>query len=326
MIFLGVFLLLSLIFWLIFGRICFVGAHGRRKSRIIERNDLCGGGGRALPSGTLEFVRGCRYRLDEMSSEIVYITSDDGLRLCGRLIEHTEARGLVIFAHGYHSSCRRDLAVQIKAVYDAGFSVLTIYQRAHGLSEGKYITFGIKERYDVLRWSEYAAARYPDLPIALFGLSMGGATVMMTSDLPLPRSVRCVISDCGFTSPREIISNTLRYKRKIIVYPTIWFMEFWAHILAKFRYRDASAIDALSSSRLPVLIIHGEEDRYVPTEMSLRNAEAAGERAELFTVPVAKHGQSVYFDPDGYCQRVRDFLEKHIGDGALLVRSESTAI
>ena len=304
-------IILSLLFWFVFGHICFSNACRRRRSRISERNDFCGGG--EISEDVKQRVRGCRRWIDEAEYEPLYITSRDGLRLFAKLITHKDgAFGTVIFVHGYHSSVRRDLAVQVKAAYDAGYNVLMLFHRSHGISEGKYICFGAKERYDVLLWSEYIADRFEGMPIALFGLSMGAATVMMASELELPENVRCIIADCGFTSPREIIANTLRYKHKIMVYPTIFFMNFWGILLAKFNFNEVSTLKTLENNTRPLLLIHGASDAYVPTEMSRKNARVCSELAELYVVEGAKHAQSVYFETEEYLRREVEFLGKYM--------------
>ena len=300
-----------LTFWFIFGYICFSNACARRKSRIAERNDFCGG--KNIPEDTKRRIRECRQWLDGLEYEAVCIDSTDGLRLCGRLfLQKDKPKGTVIFVHGYHSSVRRDLALQVRCAYDEGYNILMIYHRSHGRSEGRYICFGARERYDLLLWAEYVANRFKSLPIALFGLSMGAATVMMSAALKLPAEVKCLIADCGFTSPREIIANTLRYKHKIIVYPTIFFMNFWSIVLAKFNFNEVSTLDTLKRNTRPILLIHGEEDAYVPTEMSRKNALVCPELTELYTVPSAKHAQAVYFDTEEYLSRERTFLNENM--------------
>ncbi|MBQ8849145.1 MAG: alpha/beta hydrolase [Clostridia bacterium] len=311
MVIFSVIVILILLFWFTFGYVCFSSANRRRKSRISERNDFCGGGD--IPEASKRKLKECRNWIDESRYEPIYITSKDGKRLFSKLIaQDGEAKGTVIFVHGYHSSARRDLAIQAKSAYDGGYNILLICHRAHGISEGKYICFGAKERWDVLLWTEYINNRFPSLPIALFGLSMGAATVMMASELSLPESVACILADCGFTSPREIIGNTLRYKHKIIIYPTIFFMNFWSILLAKFNYNEISTLKTLTNNTRPLLLIHGERDAYVPTEMSRRNAEVRPELTELFTVPEAKHAQAVYFDTDGYVKKELEFLDRNM--------------
>jgi fermentation-respiration switch protein FrsA (DUF1100 family) len=190
---------------------------------------------------------------------------------------------------------------------------MLIDQRAHGDSEGKYICYGVKEHKDALLWREKAREIYGnEIPMALFGLSMGGASVLMASSLNLPQSVRAVISDCGFSSPWEIIARTLRRTYKIYPYPAIYFMNFWARTLAGFDFRECSVEDAMKASSLPILLIHGAEDLFVPTEMSIRAKEAFPERTELLLVKGARHGQAILFETEEYLNSLEAFIEKHL--------------
>ena len=141
---------------------------------------------------------------------------------------------------------------------------------------------------------------------------MGAATVMMASELSLPDEVRAVVADCGFTTPWEIIRRTLRRKHKILPYPVIFFMNFWSRILAHFDYRSVSTEKSLQKTALPIFLIHGSEDLYVPCRMSERNAAAAKEKAEIFIAKGARHSQSVLFFPEEYLTRLLAFLEKHL--------------
>lgn len=295
----------------VFGFFCFQNACGRRKKDRSGLDEDC----ESLPipqSAKSALIRD-RAWLDSVYAKEVCTTSRDGLRLCGRLIAHPESsKGTVIFSHGYHSSCRRDLSIQAHAVYDSGYDVLLISNRAHGESEGKYICFGAIERTDIVCWAEYIRELREARPIALMGLSMGAATVLMASDAELCDEVRCIIADCPFTSPAEIITNTLAHRRRIIPYPTVYFMNFWSRILAKFDYFGISVLSCVKKNSRPILIIHGKEDRYVPTEMSYRIADADPAHVQLMIVPEARHAQAVYFDTDGYIGRVLEFLENNM--------------
>ena len=191
-----------------------------------------------------------------------------------------------------------------------GWGILLIDQRGHGGSDGKSITLGVRERYDALAWARYAAQRFgPDTPLVLMGISMGGATVLMASDLPLPPSVRGIIADCGFSSPREMILWELESAGKSrALYPLV---RLSARIFAGFDPESAAAEDALARTNLPVLLIHGETDRYVPCTMSRKNFSACGSAVkELVMIPDAGHGLSVYRDPETYRRAVTDFCRK----------------
>ena len=300
-----------LLFYISFGLFGFVSTCKKRKSDETEKDDFCGG--KVIPPYAEKALRECRAWYDSAEGEDVYISSKDRLMLYGRLITHHEgSRGLVIFFHGFHSSCRRDLAIQIEGIYNDGYDVLCASQRGHGKSGGRFLCFGVKERYDVLSWCNYAIERFGNIPMALMGLSMGGATVNMASALPLPENVRCIIDDCGFTSPMAITVNTLMHKNKIPPYPFVFFMDLWCILLAGYRLGQVSTLRTLKENTRPLLIIHGELDTYVPTEMSRKNATVREELTELVIIPEAKHAQSVYYDRDGYIRKVTEFLGKHM--------------
>ena len=296
-----------------FSYVCFLNACGRQKKPKTEQREL--GGLQEIPAPVKELLPKCRQWLDEASSETVTVESKDGLILSGQLFTTPgEAKGIVLLFHGYHSSCRRDLAIQAKALYDTGYHVLLVSQRAHGKSQGKYICFGVKERWDVGAWCCLARRRFGDLPIGLMGLSMGAATVLMAAGTKLPSQVRCVVGDCGFTTPWAITLRALQYRHKIYPYPVIYFMNYWCRILAGYDYRDASVPEALKQSKLPVLLIHGEGDLYVPADMSRESAAVDPERIELLLIPKATHAQAIFYDPEQYLSRMLRFFDRHMTD------------
>ncbi len=299
------------LFFFIFGLCCFFHANRRRKHYPADRHEH--GGGEGIPDDGLTLLRQSRAWFDAAPFESVSVTSHDGLRLVGQLLRSSgEAKGVVLCFHGYHSSCRRDLSIQAMQLHTAGYHLILASQRSHGESEGTYICFGAKEHLDVKSWCCLACQRFPDLPIALMGLSMGAATVLMSANTSLPPQVRGIIADCGFTSPWEIIWRTLRRKHKIPPFPVIYFMNHWSRLLAKFDYREISSLSIIPKTELPILLIHGEEDLYVPCEMSRRVAQARLENTELLLVPHAKHAQAIFYAPEAYENTVLSFLSKHL--------------
>ena len=83
---------------------------------------------------------------------------------------------------------------------EMGFTVLMPGLRGHGESTGHYIGMGWHNRLDMLRWIDEIVRDDPEAEIVLFGISMGGATVMMTSGEALPPNVKVIVEDCGYTS------------------------------------------------------------------------------------------------------------------------------
>lgn len=247
---------------------------------------------------------------DEIPYESVYITSYDGLQLFGRYYHVRDGAPLQIQMHGYRGTAMRDLCGGNKLAREAGLNTLVVDQRAHGRSQGRVITMGVKERQDCLSWARYAAARFgPETPMTLVGVSMGAATVLMASDLPLPENVRGIIADCPYSSPEAIIWDVLG---KMGLSPGLFYplLSLAARVYGDFRPEAASALESVKRTKLPILLIHGEDDRLVPCEMSRDLAAAGGDKVTLATFPGAGHGLSYIADQARYAALVTDFLAK----------------
>ena len=246
--------------------------------------------------------------MDETPCEDISIHSHDGLTLWGRYYHTRDGAPLQILFHGYRSLALRDCAGMFILAKKMGFNVLAVDQRSHGRSQGKAITFGIKEQYDCAKWVEYAANRFgKDMPIILSGLSMGAATVIMASEMELPGNVCCVIADCPFSSPKTIIRKVCRDRGfpEKLVYP---FIAAGARLFGGFSLESGSAQDSVTRSRLPILLLHGEADRFVPCEMSRSIHASCASPSQLHTFPEAGHCLCYMIDPLRYEDVVTRFL------------------
>ena len=244
--------------------------------------------------------------------EPVSIRSHDGLKLAGRYYHRKDGAPLIICFHGYRGTPIRDFAGGSLINLNAGYNVLMIYERAHGESEGHAITFGIEERKDVLSWIEYAVDRFgPDVKILLNGISMGAATVLMASGLPLPSNVKGIVADCPYTSPRAIIRKVCREDLGIPALPAWPFLLLGARLFGHFRLNTAAdASRAVKRSPVPILLIHGDDDRFVPLSMSLEIARSNPGKIDLQIFHGAGHGISYLTDPVRYEETVLKFYRK----------------
>ena len=245
--------------------------------------------------------------MDRAAAEEVSIRSYDGLLLKGRYYHTNNAAPVLILFHGYRSHPLRDCAGAYMLGKKMGFNVLAADQRAHCKSGGRVITFGICERYDCVSWAEYIAHRFPDSPILLAGLSMGAATVLMASELQLPENVCAIIADCPYSSPGGIIRKVCT-DRKIphrLAYP---FIRIGARVFGGFSIQKCTAENAVKRAAVPILLIHGEDDRFVPCHMSRAIHRANPDLIQLHTFPGAGHGLCYMTDPLRYEQIIARFL------------------
>ena len=136
----------------------------------------------------------------EQEPEQLFVESYDGKRLHAQLLRTEDAVGTILLFHGYRSSWNVDFSASLLFYRSLGYNLLLVDQRAHQGSEGTFLTFGAKERYDVISWVTYLGQKLGQAhPLFLGGLSRGATTVLLASCFEFPANVRGVIADCGFT-------------------------------------------------------------------------------------------------------------------------------
>ena len=255
------------------------------------------------------FDNGIKY-LDTIQSERVYTESFDGLRLAASYYNNNSDTTILLF-HGYRSDGRFDFACVVKYYIDMGLNVLVVDQRANGESEGKLITFGIKERRDVVNWCHFVNEKYSPKNIFLSGVSMGATTVMMAANLELPNNIRGIIADCGFTAPPDIIKKVAREAFNINADPILPSLNILCKAFGKFSLYETSTTKALSESNIPIFFIHGKCDGFVPCEMTEISHKAASGEKYICLVENADHGISFLVDTDNIQRKISTFVKTH---------------
>lgn len=245
-----------------------------------------------------------------MPRKPVEIRSHDGLRLAGYFYEYEKGAPIEILFHGYRGNAERDLSGGVARCFSLGHSVLIVDQRAAGQSEGNIITFGVLESRDCLAWTRFVVENIDkDAKIVIGGISMGAATVLMASTYDLPENVVGVLADCGYTSAREIIKKVIREMKlpADLLYP---FVKLGARIYGHFDLEEHSPIEAMKKSKLPVILLHGDSDDFVPHSMSLENFKACtSEKKRMVTISGAAHGLAFPADKEKYLSELHEFFD-----------------
>ena len=248
----------------------------------------------------------------ENPSTLVSIESDDGLKLSSEIFTNANSNNWVIAIHGYNGG-RHYMNNVAYQYYQHGYNILLPDLRANGDSEGKWIGMGYLDKKDIVNWIEYLIERYGDINIVLHGISMGGATVMMTSAEDLPANVKGLVEDCGYTSVWDIFEDELSYLYHLPAFPLLNLASGISKIKAGYSFKEASSLKAISKAKLPVLFIHGSEDTFVHTEMVHKVYDACNSTKEKLIVQGAGHGESYLRDPDLYFETTFNFLKKNCG-------------
>ena len=244
----------------------------------------------------------------------VFITSRDGLKLCAYLMEQEDpasARGTIVLVHGWRSHPAFDFSASWSYYLKKGLNVLAIHQRAHGKSAGKYICFGVKERFDLIDWVKFANERYgDDKKVIVSGISMGASTVLMAlGEDDLPANVVAATADCGFVSAWDEFSHVLHHSYHLPKFPLLYTTDLLSRAVADFPFRGYSTEESLQKARIPILIIHGLADTFVPPEHSRISAAACAAPYELIEIEGAGHGLSYLVDPQTVSAKLDAFID-----------------
>lgn len=242
--------------------------------------------------------------------EDIEITNID-TKLHGYFYEHKKSNKIIIFVHGYYSSGFNDIGVQNDLYEQLGTNLLIVDQRGCGQSGGPYTTFGLRERYDIREWIFYLDQRFKGKKdIYLSGISMGAATVLLTSGLfGLPPSVKGIIADSGYSRPSGIALHTgkkvVKFKPKILFFG----INTYCKIFAKFSMNETTVTkEVKKNTRIPVLFIHGTSDDFVPYNMSVKNYKACSAPKQFVKVDNATHCESMRYAPEIVYPAIRKFI------------------
>lgn len=239
--------------------------------------------------------------------------SFDGLKLVAReLPSKTPTDIWVVCIHGF-SGNGLNLGVASKHWHEKGYHVFLPDLRGSGLSEGDYYGMGWLDRKDMIAWIKDAILKKaPDARIVLHGVSMGAATVMMTTGEKLPENVRVAIEDCGYTSVWDEFTIQLKKVFGLPQFPIMQIANGMAKRRAGYSFKEASSIKQVKKSVTPTLFIHGDKDTFVPFFMLDEVYEAAACEKEKLVVKGARHAEASTTDPILYWDAIERFIHSRI--------------
>lgn len=250
----------------------------------------------------------------EQQHRDVYMTSFDGLKLHATYfpaIENTDIKKAVICFHGYTGEGLSNHIAIADYFLKHGYAMLMPDARAHGESEGEYIGFGCLDRKDALGWIKWLIGECgEDVKIMLHGTSMGGATVLMTSGLKLPANVRGIVSDCGFTSPKEVFTHVLNSMYHLPAFPAIQGADLLNKKLAGYGMDECNAKYEVQKAEVPILFIHGSADTFVPCSMCHEIYDNCRSPKRKLIVEGAAHAESYYKEMGTYEKALDEFAEE----------------
>lgn len=250
--------------------------------------------------------------LENVPMEDVWIKSEDGLNLHAYYREaSSKTTKTIISVHGWHGSALGTAPQFSHWLINFNYNILFIDLRSYGKSQGKYTGYGVLDSKDLMKWIDYIIDRLDgEADIALFGISMGGNTVLSVAD-KVPIQVKCIIDDCGFISPWEEFKHVLTTQLHVPVY-FLYFANIINKLVAHYDFKDNNTLDILKKSRVPVLFIHGTKDDFVPTSHTTENHEACTSEKEIHLFERVPHARSYFENKEEYRKIVLNFLAKRL--------------
>lgn len=241
-----------------------------------------------------------------LNPEDLYIDSFDNLKLHALFINNSTNK-TIICVHGYKAKDGLyDFGMSAKFLNSLGYNLLFVDNRAHGLSQGKYIGFGVLDSIDVNSWVDYLVTNMNQETIILYGMSMGAATVMNAQN----NKVKAIIADCGFASGYDEVAYQIKKMYHLPAFPLVPISNILLKLLAKYSLKDKEAYKSIKNYHNNLLIIHGGKDHFVPTSDAYKIFDNATCHKKILIVPGASHAKSYLKDTKLYEQTIKEFLDE----------------
>ncbi|MBR5783289.1 MAG: alpha/beta fold hydrolase [Clostridia bacterium] len=260
----------------------------------------------ARPLFAKEIGRG-RQWFSEQEYESCQITSFDGLTLRAHYLKG-EGKTALLLMHGYHADSLYEFAPQLQFLHEQGFDLLLPDQRAHGQSDGQYLSFGVFESRDVADWAAWLDGTHQPQNIFLGGISMGGTSVTLASLQPLPDTVRGIIADCPFGNLKNQFRHSLSRRTGVLAPLFVYLCGIWSRLLAGWHFGSFFPSD-LERATLPLLLLHGTADPTVPHTSSEDIAEYYGGKVRRELFEGCAHAYAYIKETERYQQLVLEFIE-----------------
>jgi uncharacterized protein len=214
--------------------------------------------------------------------ETLEFKNAEGTMLAGWWVPKPDAKQTVILLHTLGGN-RADLLDFAESIWKAGFNLVMVDLRSHGMSDGKYFTYGFDEWKDIMAAIDIVNAKQPNQTFAILGVSAGG-TVAISAAVRDER-IRKVVTIGTFADLGETIEAQ-----------TKWLPEFWrkrvigrSEELARFQVAETSAKQWISQVKIPVMIAHGTQDSYIPLSNAEQLFAAAKDPKVLYKIADANH-------------------------------------
>ena len=259
---------------------------------------------------TIKKVHDSLNEISKKPHQLLEISSKDNLKLKAVYYPNENNSNItVICVHGYTSHAEREWAFPGLFYLSLGYNVLIPYQRGHGLSEGKYISFGALEHLDMTRWVDKINEINPNGKIIIHGLSMGGGITLDLSDIEM-ENVKCLIADAPSVSIKSFFENIASQvfktnSSKVASYAIKRFKKEFGYDIEKFE-----SVNIVANSKYPLLLSAGSNENL--NELFDIIKKVNPKETDIIILPDCNHGNGMYKQTVLYQNKIKEFIEKNI--------------
>jgi len=245
------------------------------------------------------------------SSSVTFETSD-GFKISGLLMTPQNPNGhAIVVCHGVAHD-KRSAVRFVQYLVREGYTLLPIDFRAHGESEGDLMTYGLREKEDLLAAVRYLRATL-GIPgcIGVLGASMGASIAIQAA--AESTQIDALVLDSPFASLKKISEESVARITRLPK-PLLWFPTRLAFVLIRilhsFDIPQVEPVEKVCDVECPMLFIHGSKDIRIPVHHTIEIFEKASSEKELWIVEDAGHLGAYPMHTREYQQRVLDFFHR----------------
>lgn len=248
--------------------------------------------------------------IPKVDAEEIQMKSEDGYELTAGVFQpKKDSHRWVLLLHGY-TGWKEEMYPYGRKYWEEGYGAVVPDMRCQGESQGDFIGMGYTDSRDNLIWINYILENDPQAEIVIHGQSMGAAcSLIMAGSGLLPENVKAVVSDCAYTDAYTMFQRQLKNWFHLPSFPLLNVTNLMLQLRGGYDLRDASALEGVKNSEIPILLIHGDQDEMIPVDMAYELYEAANCEKELLIVEGAGHAQAPDKDPDTYYSTIFSFLD-----------------
>jgi len=142
-------------------------------------------------------------------SKDLTLKTSDGVNIAAYEVYEADPKAVIIFISGIQNPSVKAFFAHAAALKEEGYASILMEMRAHGQSEGDEICVGYKEHLDVKAVTDYIKANdeYDNVPIIVYGLSMGGAVAINSAGLY--EEIDGLISMSAFSSWEDVFCDNM---------------------------------------------------------------------------------------------------------------------